>query len=102
MAQSLAKLGLNVEFFDDEEKLVSAATEDTAAIVTSGRGITALAKIREKLHEDRARPLYWVVSLTATMASAYENGADGAVVTDNTDILLHKEHLQRVSPGQPW
>jgi hypothetical protein len=102
IAADLAKLGLNVEFYDDVEKFVNAASEDTAAVVTSGRGVPFLREIRERLHDRPGRPLYWVVSLSATTAWAYDNGADGAVVCDNTDLQFHKSHIMDTRGNDPW
>lgn len=98
----LAKLGLNVELVDNPEALVKKANEDVAAIISSGRGIPSFAEIRENLLEDRARPLFWVVSLTATTESCYASGADAAIVCDNNSLRMHNEHLRQVDPEHPW
>lgn len=102
MVLPLEKLGVQVEFVEHPDELVCRATEDTAAVITSMRGLTSLPTIREKLQDDRARPLYWVVSLSGTTQACYDGGADAAIVCDNDGLRLHHEHLQRSQPGCPW
>jgi len=105
LAGKLAKLGLEVLFFEDAELFSQRACEvcdDLAAVVTSGRGIPKFPEIRKKLHKKKNRPLFWVVSTTAESGPCYEAGADGTIVTDNSDLKFHKERLTSIGGGDPW
>lgn len=105
LARKLAKLGLEVLFFEDAAAFSQKACEvcdDLAAVVTSGRGIPKFPEIRKKLHQRKNRPLFWVVSTTAQSGPCYEAGADGAIVKDNSDLQFHQDRLTRIGGGDPW
>jgi len=102
MVEPLSKLGLNVELVEDAQILLDRVDETVAAVITSARGIPMLSSIREKLHEECCRPLFWVVSLSAKAADCYASGADAAIVCDNDVLQAQSKHLREMDPNRPW